>query len=290
MPRLKNRNLAYLILLINSALWGFSAPIIKYSFGFVSPSLFLFYRFLIAAILFLPIFLIYKSRSSHKVDHFRAIFLALLGTPLVLLPLFYGLNMTSSIEASILESSSPILTILMCLFFLREKVCPKEWRGLALAVIGTLVIVLEPFITGHNHIQLSVEGNLLIILSNVIWTVFILLSKKIKVDPVYLCFYSFLVSIPFFYFLSVSQGSSLALNPQALPGILYMAVGGSIIGFWTYLEGQKRIEASEAAVFTYLKPAFAIPLSILWLKETFSPVAIVATILIVIGVYISEKR
>ena len=290
MPRLKNRYIAYAILLLNTALWGLSAPIIKYSFQFVSPSLFLFYRYLFAATLFFPIFLIYRSRTHHRIDHLRTFCIALLGTPLCLLPLFYGLNMTTAIEASILESSSPIFTILMCLLFLRETLKPKEWKGLILALLGTFMIALEPLITGHNHIHLSIQGNLLIILSNVIWTAFILLSKKIKTNPVYLSFYSFLVSIPFFYFITVSQNLSFSLNPLALPGIFYMAIGGSIIAFWAYQEGQKRIEASEAAVFTYLKPAFAIPLSIFWLKEAFSPVAIVATVLIVVGVFISEKR
>ena len=178
----------------------------------------------------------------------------------------------------------------MCLLILHETLKPKERKGLVLALIGTLLIAFEPLITGHNHVRMSLEGNLLIVLSNVIWTAFLLLSKKFKSDPIYLSFYSFLISIPFFYFFSASQGQSFNLNPLALPGILYMAIGGSIIAFWAYQEGQKRIEASEAAVFTYLKPAFAIPLSILWLKEAFSPIAILATILIIFGVFTSEKR
>lgn len=290
MPRPKSRTIAYAILLLNTALWGFSAPIIKYSFQFVSPSLFLFYRYVFAASLFLPIFLIYRSRTKHHINHPQTILLALLGTPLCLLPLFYGLNQTTALEASILESTSPILTVLMCLLFLKETVKPKEWRGLALAIFGTSLIILEPLLIGHNQIQLSVKGNLLIILSNIIWTVFLLLSKKFKTNPIYLTFYSFLVSIPFFYIITSSQHLLFNLNPLALPGILYMGVGGSIIAFWAYQEGQKRIEASEAAVFTYLKPAFAIPLSIIWLKEAFSPVAIIATVLIIVGVFISEKR
>jgi len=174
--------------------------------------------------------------------------------------------------------------------FLKETVKPKEWKGLALAFLGTLIIALEPLFTGNSHVQLSFQGNLLIILSNIFWTVFLLLSKKLKTNPVYLSFYSYVVSIPFFYFLSVSQGLSFTLNPQALPGILYMTIGGSIVGFWAYQEGQRRIEASEAAVFTYLRPVFAIPLSILWLKESFSPIAIIATAVIIIGVFVSEKR
>ncbi len=290
MPRLKNRSIAYFILLINTALWGFSAPIIKHSFQFVSPSVFLLYRYLFATVIFLPFFLIYRTHTKHHISHLQTIIIALLGTPLCLLPLFYGLNQTTAVEASILESSSPIFTVLMCYFFLKETVKPKEWKGLVIAIIGTFIIALEPLLVGQNHLRLSVQGNLLIILSNIIWTLFIILSKKIQTNPIYLSFYSFLLSIPFFYFISVSSKTPLLINPLALPGILYMAIGGSIIAFWAYQEGQKRIEASEAAVFTYLKPAFAIPLSILWLKETFSPIAILATILIIFGVITSEKR
>lgn len=290
MPRSKNRFLAYFILLINTALWGFSAPIIKYSFSFTSPNQFLFYRFLFAALLFTPIFLFYRRRHQTYIRLFPTLIIALLGTPLCLIPLFYGLNLTSSVEASILESTSPLFTIIMCLIFLKETVTKTEWRGLVVALLGTFIIVLEPLLTGHNHVQLSIAGNLLIVTSNVIWTLFILLSKKTKTDPVYLTYLSFLISIPIFLFLSLGEKTGLSLNTLALPGILYMTIAGSIIGFWTYLEGQKRIEASEAAVFTYLKPAFALPLSILWLKETFSPLAIVAALLIVLGVFISEKR
>lgn len=290
MPKPSNRTLAYAILLLNSALWGISAPIIKYSFEFISPSLFLFYRYLIATIVFLPIFLLYKSRHRHNINHPQTLFVALLGTPLCLLPLFYGLSQTSAVEASILESSSPVFTILTAIIFLGEKLKPKERKGLFLAILGTFVITFEPFIITGSNLQLSVKGNLLIILSNAIWTVFLLLSKKFKANPIYLTFYSFLVSIPFFLLVQLQQNHGFTLNIQALPGVLYMAIGGSIIAFWAYQEGQKRIEASEAAVFTYLKPAFAIPLSILWLKESFSLVAILATMLIIIGVFISEKR
>lgn len=288
MPR--SRSLAYLILILNTALWGFSAPIIKYSFQFVSPSLFLFYRFIAAALIFLPIFLVYRSRHRHRINHPQTVFLALLGAPLCLLPLFYGLKLTTAVEASLLESTSPLLTILLCVIFLGEKLKSHERRGLFLALAGTLLIALEPLLTGHNHLQLSLRGNFLIILGNLVWAVFLLLSKKFKTDPVYLSFYSFLVSIPFFFFISQTQAAGFNLNTAAIPGILYMAIGGSIIGFWTYMEGQKRIEASEAAVFSYLKPVFAIPLSVLWLKEPFSPIAILATLIIIVGVFVSEKR
>lgn len=286
----KTRSSAYLLLILNTILWGSATPIIKYSFQYSSPIIFLLYRFIIASLIFLPIFLIYRSRHHHKINHSRTLLLAFLGGPVCLLLSFYGLSKTSAIEASILGSSSPLFTVLMCVIFLRETITRKEWKGLIITLIGTSIIVFEPIITGHNHVKLSFEGNLLIILSNLIWTIFLISSKKIRVDPIYLSFYSFLLSIIFFFIIALSQGIPLQLNSLALPGVLYMAIGGSVIGFWAYQEGHKRIEASEAVIFTYLNPAFAIPLSIFWLHEYFSPVAIMATLIIFMGVYISEKR
>lgn len=287
----KTRFKAYSFLLLNAALWGFAAPIIKYSLEFTTPSVFLFIRYLLATAIFFPIFLWYRSRNHHKIDYKRTLFLALLGTPLTLLPLFYGLAATTSIEASILESSSPIFIILGSMIYLREHVNKKEWSGILIAVAGTLLLVAEPLFSGKALASLSIKGNLLIILSDIVWASFLILSKKNHFDPIVLSFFSFLISIPFFFVIMVSQNASIVnLDPRAVPGILYMAIGGSIIAFWAYQEGQKLIAASEAAIFTYLKPAFSIPLSILWLKEPLTPLTIIATMTIVSGVYLSEKR
>jgi len=291
MPQsLSRRNTAYLLLLLNAALWGFSPPIIKNSLNFVSPTVFLFLRYVVATLLFLPIFISTQKNHQHKTSPWLLIFLALLGTPLTLYPLFEGLKLTSSIEGSLIESTSPVFTILGGLIFLHEVVKPKEWLGLIIAILGTLLLTIEPVITGNHAVFTSFTGNLLIISSNLIWAAFLLISKKTHTDPARLTFYSFLLGIPFFFLLALAQGQNIVPDPRALPGILYMAVFGSIVAFWAYQEAQKRIEASEAAVFTYLKPIFTLPLSLFWLKETVSPVTLLAALIILSGVYISERR
>ena len=288
--RFNNRFIAYSLLLLNSALWGFSPPIIKYALTYVSPATFLFTRYLIATTLFFPIFLIYKTKHPQKHNPKHLLLLAILGTPLTLVPLFYGLQATTSIEASILESISPIFIVLGSLVYLRESVRPREWLGILLALTGTIFITIQPFFDGSSLNSLSIKGNLLIIFSDIIWACFLIAAKYLKSDPIYLSFTSFIVSIPIFLFLALQTHSPLLPPLIALPSILYMAIAGSIIAFWAYQEGQKRIEASEAAIFSYLKPIFTIPLAFLWLREPLSPITILATIVIISGVYLSEKR
>lgn len=69
-----------------------------------------------------------------------------------------------------------------------------------------------------------------------------------------------------------------------------MAIPGSILGLTLYLYGQDKIEASEASLFTYLQPAFAIPASILLLSESISLLELLATGIIITGVIIAEKH
>jgi len=183
-----------------------------------------------------------------------------------------------------------MFTILGGLIFLHEVIKPKEWVGLIVAIAGTFLLTAEPLLTGNHATFTSFSGNLLIVFSNIIWAAFLLLSKKTKTNPTQLTFYSFLVSIPFFLLLNLSEGKLSLPHPGALPGILYMAIFGSIVAFWAYQEGQKRIEASEAAVFSYLKPLFTLPLAIFWLRETISPITWISALIIALGVYISEKR
>ncbi len=287
----KNRLTAYSLLLLNAALWGFAVPIIKESLNHTTPTLFLFYRFIIASLFFFPIFLYYKAKVKHqKINYFHHLCLAILGTPLVLLPLFYGLAVSSAIETSIIESASPIFVFLGGLVYLKEKASHKEWMGVLLALFGTLLLTVYPILQ-HTATSLSIQGNLLVILSNLFWAGFLLLSKKDHTDPIYLSFFSFLISIPFFFVLHIlTPNYSFTLSPAALPGILYMAIGGSIIAFWAYQEGQRRILVSEASIFSYLKPVFTIPLAYLWLKEPFTPLAMLSTAIIILGVYLSEKR
>ena len=287
----KARTKAYFFLLLNTALWGVSSPIIKYSLDFTSPTLFLLYRYIIASLIFFPIFLVYRAQVHPKNNIGRLLLLALLGTPLTLLPLYYGLKVTTSIEASLLVASSPIITIIGGILYLNEKLTRKEWQGISIALVGTLLLIIEPMLAGQGGFNsLSFRGNVLIMVSNIIWSAFLILSKKNHIDTIVLTFLSFVISIPFFLLTAIFERTGLTVSGPAWPGIFYMAIGGSIIAFWAYQEGQKRIEASEAAIFTYLQPVFSIPLSLLWLKEPFTPVTIVTTAIIVSGVYLSEKR
>ena len=289
------RSFAYALLLLNTILWGLSPPIIKVALNFVSINQFLLGRYLLASLIFFPIYLLTRKKSPLEIRNLKlVILLALLGTPLTLIPLYEGIKLTSSIESSILTATGPLLIIIGGRIFLREKITQNEKIGLIIALIGTILLTLGPVVIDGPGFKISLLGNLLILGSNLIWTAFLLLVKKLKVDASQISLVSYLTAIPIFLLLmllepsKILNSSILNLNSTAIFGIAYMALAGSIIAFWAYTKGQEYIEAGEAAIFTYLQPLITFPLAYFWLHESISSVGLAACLLIAAGVYISE--
>ncbi|MBI2326521.1 DMT family transporter [Candidatus Collierbacteria bacterium] len=288
------RSFAYALLLLNTILWGLSPPIIKVALNFVSINQFLLGRYILASLIFLPIYFLTQKKAHLEIRNLKlVILLALLGTPLTLIPLYEGIKLTSSIESSILTATGPLLIIIGGRIFLHEKITQNEKIGLIIALIGTILLTLGPVVIDGPGFKISLLGNFLILGSNLIWTAFLLLVKKLKVDASQISLVSYLTAIPVFAILLFFEPSSLntkylILNTSAILGIVYMAVAGSIIAFWAYTKGQEYVEASEAAVFTYLQPLITFPLAYFWLHESISSVGLAACLLIAAGVYVSE--
>ena len=286
----KTRKLAYAALLTTAVIWGFAPPIIKYTLGFISPTVFLFYRFLMVSfILFVPLLIRLKQIQPTKRKIIKYLTLGFLGTPLTLYFLFTGMEKTTAIDASVIWIISPILVVLGGACFLKETVTKIEKIGIGLTLLGTIITIIQPLLetgVGFGH---HIWGNTLVFLGTCAWASFTLLTKKEKLDPFVLSASSFFVGAvamtPFFL-----ASQSAALPPQAIFGVLYMTILGSVVAYFTYIYGLSKIEASEATIFTYLQPLFAIPLAAVWLGEKITFPFLVGALLIGLGVFICEKR
>ena len=293
----KNRRGAYLALLYNALVWGAAFPIIKPALSIISPTQYLYLRFLVAGILSLPMFIwwYHKARPTMKKLSLYLV-MELVGSVLPLLILYEGLERTAALDASLIGATGPIFVVLGGVIFLHERQEKREWQGLALSMLGSLILVAEPLILGtHTDTPSSSYGNILILLYNVVWAVYAVLAKKIyKTHPplyfgaitylatalVYGVMLSFSQSLPSIYLLT----SNISV---ALP-VLYMATLGSIVANICYLYAASRIEVSEANLFTYLNGVVAIPAVYFLLGERPSWLTLIAVLIIAYGVIRAE--
>lgn len=297
----KNRLSAYLSLIITSIIWGIASPVIKYTLGFIQPFSFLFWRFLITALFFLPIFLIYKKKKSIKLSPRKIVKLSILGflgTTLSLGLLFVGYQYTTAIDGSLIYSLAPLIVVIGGAIFLKEEITKTEKVGTFIAFLGSVIIVIQPILEGGAFAFKNTYGNILVLVSAVAWAVYCLLVRqfefKEKTDPFILTaigfFAGFATIIPFFLWEQSTNNQLLTISNYAIPGILYMSLLSSVVAYFTYNLGYSLIEASEATIFDYLKPVFATPVAILWLGEKITSCFLLGAGIIALGVFFTEHR
>lgn len=321
---MNKRTKAYLVLTLVSLLWGIASPVIKFTLEYIPPYSFLFWRFLMTSLIFLPIFLYFVKKYPLRIkDWPLLILLGLLGTSLNLILLFVGYEKTTSMDGVLISATAPIFITLGGAFFLKENITKIEKIGLAIAVFGSLITVSQPIFEG-NLFKGNLTGNILIFLSVLSWTAYTLIAKRkaVAYHPVVATAISFflglLVVFPFFWFERMSlrkivcplssfeSPSQVDSNPafcykekpalfkfdydsKALPGIIYMSVFSSVIAFTLFLIGVRLIEASEATLFAYLQPIFAAPFALIWLKEKITLPFLIGAFFIGLGVFLAEK-
>ncbi len=300
----KSRWTSYILLLINTITWGAALVIVKPSLEITTPFRYLLYRYVFAIVLSLPILLYYWPKVKNKFQAIKTItLLELVGTTAALALLYLGLAKTSAVEASLLANTTPIFVVLAGIFFLKENQERREWLGLGLAFTGMVFVTLIPLLTGNGSATMSVEGNLFIIMQNVLTALYLIGAKKYykKLPKLFVTAISFYVASISFFFLSLWETSfSFSSLVSAIQYDLqfqsvwfaagYMALFGSIIGLTAYIKGQENIEASEATIFWYLQPLVYIPLSLWMLGEPTHPLQFVGLAIILLGVFTSEYR
>ncbi len=296
---------AYCLLLISVVLNAIALPLVKPAFDVTTPFRFLFYRFTLAAIINIPI--LWHFFTAHRITLKKVgivMLIELLGSTFTLGVLYLGLARTTSLEANLIATASPIFTILAGVIYLREKEERHEWIGLALAFVGTLMIIILPILAGKSSFSfMSFTGNALILLQNITGALGLILAKKYyKEIPKLLVtgIASWVAMLCFAGLAFWELGSKQTQFMQVIESdwthssvwlaVGYMAIFITMMATTAYLKGQECIEASEASLFSYLSPLVFFPVSIFVLHEGFNPLHLAGLIVILVGVVIAEVR
>jgi drug/metabolite transporter (DMT)-like permease len=290
---------AYILLTIVTIIWALAEPIIKFTLGGFTPLMFLTYRFGLASLVSIICFMIFgfKIPKDTKTRWEIALY-GLVTSTFSLGLLFFGLQNTTVLDTLLITLMNPLLVSIAGVRFLQEHITVKEKIGMGIALIGTILTVVEPIIqNGSNLTKLS--GNIMIFLYLIFAAIGVILGKKLlrkDVDPLTLTNTSFIIG--FVSLLPFALPQILASRFQILAspapayhlGVIYMAFLSGTLAYYLSNKAQKTIEVGEAAVFSYLYPIFAAPLAVLWLGEKITPLFIIGGVIIAIGVAVAEIK
>lgn len=290
--RLSKHHLAVFALIIANIIWGAASPIFKWSLQDIQPFTLAFLRFFIGALLLLPFTL--HNLHIKKRDWVKLSLLSLSGITINISFFFIALQMTASINAPIIASAAPVFIILGSFLFLHEKLKRVVVIGTVVSLLGVLAIIIEPLI--EKGLDASAIGNLLLIVSvfSSVGHTILLRGIAKRYASLTITFWSFILgSIPFLPMMMTEvqdHGFLTNLGLQGLVGILFGAVLSSAVAYYLYTLALKYMVASEAGVFTYMDPIIAILIAIPLLGEKITPIFILGSVLVFLGIFIAEKR
>lgn len=313
--------LPYVAILVTTLIWGAASPVIKYTLRFIPPLTFLFLRFLIVCIVLLPyLYFELKKTKINKKDYLNFFLLGLFSQSALAI-YFIGLNYTKVLDAAIIGVMGSIMTVAAGNYFYKDEVDSRVKIGLVLASLGTILIILEPALTGNNIIAIEhrILGNLIILFYHLFWTVFVVWSKMSmgenspvfkktlsfihlkpmtkKYSPILITSISFYIGLITLIPLATLENmySSTAfdivfIDHRGLLGLLYMALLSSIVAYMCYEWALEHIKVTDISFFGYLGSIFTIPFAYILLGELPNGFMVVGAIIIAIGVYIAEKK
>jgi drug/metabolite transporter (DMT)-like permease len=201
-----------------------------------------------------------------------------------------GLAWTSVAHAAIIVTLMPILVLLFASYLGQERVTPRKVIGMLIAVAGVTVLQLsKPPGSGA-----TLRGDLCIFLCVLVFAVFTVLSKPLTKVYGSLAINSIayssgaLVLAPMTLWLGWHFDFKRA-SAAAWWSLLYMALFGSVLAYLIYNYALVYIPASRVSAFSYMQPLGATLLAVPLLGELISTTLVIGGILVLTGVYITER-
>lgn len=287
---------AFIALIIANIIWGAASPIFKLSLQNIPPFTLAFWRFAIGSFLLLIIFRKKVRMPIHASgDRWLLIFNAVSGITINIIFFFWGLQLTQSINAPVIASSAPIITMLFAMSFLKERFRLRKIAGMILGTIGILLIVFEPLL--EAGLDGSVLGNVFLVIATLAAVGGTISGRRLftRYDPFSLSFWSFVIGAMSFLPLAAYEyignpGLYAALDIRGYTGIIFGGLLSTTLAYTLYNWGLSKISATDTAMFTYIDPVVGAFLGYLLLHEPITILYLVGFVLIFGGIFLAEGR
>jgi drug/metabolite transporter (DMT)-like permease len=276
-------------------MWGLNSPIAKrallFGGGVVSSTSLTLFRMFGACILFWIASIFTKKEHVHHDDMLKLFFAALFGVVLNQGTFIYGLSLTSPIDASIVTTTMPIITMIVAALYLKEPVTGKKLIGIFFGASGALILIITSKHTGGaSRGTNSYLGDLLCMTAQLSFAIYLTFFKDLisKYSPITLLKWMFMYASICFIPFSYHDVSSLAYSTlpwDVILDIMYVVVCSTFLAYVCVPIGQKYLRPTVVSMYNYIQPIVAAILTVLLGMDTFGITKLVAVICVFSGVY-----
>ena len=293
---MKQNTKAHIALIATNIFFALNYTAVKTLFngGFVKPFGLNFIRVIVATALLWLLYLFAADKKKIDKKHYgRFLLCSILGISLNQLLFIKGLSLTSSIHASLLILTTPILITFIAAWILKEKLTANKIIGLLLGISGAMVLILARDNTGNA--QNVIWGDILILLNAISYTFYFVLVKPLIKEYNSIMVLRVIFTIGLVMLLPFCWGELIEIQWQTFGAKEFILLAsitllGTFCAYLFNIYGIKVLGASTAGSYIYSQPLFAAIIAIGFLGETIALYKIIAAVLIFAGVFLANKK
>lgn len=285
--------IGHLSALLTVVIWGTTFISTKILLVDFQPVEILFFRFVMGL---LALLLVYPHRLKGTDLKQEIMFAAsgLCGICLYYLLENIALTYTMASNVGVIISVAPFFTAILTHLFIKgeEKLRGNFFLGFVVAMAGIFLISFN-----GSKLELNPMGDFLALLAALVWACYSVLTKKISgygyhtiLTTRRVFFYGILFMIPTLFLFDFKPELSRFATPVCLFNIVYLGLGASALCFVTWNFAVKVLGAVKTSVYIYMVPVITVVTSVLILHENITVLAGVGTVLILAGLFLSERR
>ncbi|MDE6348957.1 MAG: DMT family transporter [Bacteroides sp.] len=285
-----NKNIqGHLFALTANILWGLMASIGKSALVEFSALSVTTFRMVGAAACFWLLSLFCKHEQVDHRDMLKIFFAALFALVFNQGVYIFGLSLTSPIDASIVTTTLPIVTMIVAAVYLKEPVTHKKVLGIFVGAMGAFILIMSS--QGAESGNGSIIGDLLCLLAQISFSVYLTVFKSLsqRYSPItlnkWMFVYASMCYIPFSY-RDVATIEWNGVSTAALLQVGYVVVGGSFLAYIFIMSAQRLLRPTVVSMYNYMQPIVASTAAIILGLGMFTPEKGIAIALVFLGVYI----
>lgn len=249
-------------------------------------------RWFIAILVLIPLALITEkvTRAVIVGEWKTHVVQALLGYVGYTLLLYCALGVTSPVTASVLVALNPATIAIAARFILHENMSVNTIVGIAISIVGALVVVFGGGVAGGFAFS---YGDVLLLIATVLWTAYSMLAPRVKTPPITAtavqATFSAIIMVPFMA-LDIAWGNTAWFTMDGFDwlGVLWIGLIPSAGAYFLWNISSEWIGPTRTGAFLNIIPVFT-ALFVVAFGGTVTPTQVLGGALVLAGVSYANR-
>ena len=265
----KNSIVGHLACFIAYAIFGFNIIVCKdLTSGNLIPPLVIFtLRSLGAGSIFWIISLFLPKEKVDKKDFIKIFFASMLGFFTCQITFLVGIPHITPMDCSMMTAMSPIYTMIVAAFVIKEPITFQKAGGVAISFAGIIYLILSRVVSPGGAVTSTPFGIFMMILNVLSFSMYLGIFKPLIAKYSVVTFMKWIFLFSAAVTLPLSLKGMIQTEWSGIPAIqyaelAYLIVCATFISYFLIPIGQKRIRPTLVSMYTYVQPIIAIAVSI----------------------------